>query len=230
MARWLRGRRRAAGRADLTVLRARVCRRARRSKDKKSTLRPVKKHATAKRSTLSAYTRRTLGSGNLRAAVMLPENENINEWLAVSLGARLRALSPFRRPTALTATLPIASHCFAPGQANTVDFFNEISLLYGLIADDASKVRVVFALRRVTVLCPCRSSPNLSLPQFTKPGEGFPPGFEYRWADGVNIVKPMRCSSPEYVDYVMMWVEDQINNEDIFPVQESQPFPPDFGN
>ena len=64
--------------------------------------------------------------------------------------------------------------------------------------------------------------------KFTKPGEGFPPGFEYRWADGVNIIKPMRCSSPEYVDYVMTWVEDQINNEDIFPVQESQSFPADF--
>jgi len=131
-------------------------------------LRPVKKHATAKRSTLSAYTRRTLGSGNLRAAVTLPENEEENEWLA----------------------------------ANTVDFFNERSLLYGLVADDAAR--------------------------FTKPGDGFPPGFEYRWADGVNIVKPMRCSSPEYVDYVMMWVEDQINNEDIFPVQETQAFPSDF--
>mmetsp|Transcript_15504 Transcript_15504/g.27550 ORF Transcript_15504/g.27550 Transcript_15504/m.27550 type:complete len:219 (+) Transcript_15504:200-856(+) len=134
----------------------------------KNTLRPVKKHATAKRSTLSAYTRRTLGSGNLRAAVLLPDNEEKNEWLA----------------------------------ANTVDFFNEISLLYGIVAEDAAR--------------------------FTKPGDGFPPGFEYRWADGVNIVKPMRCSSPEYVDYVMMWVEDQINNEDIFPVQETQAFPPDF--
>lgn len=134
----------------------------------KSTLRPVKKHATSKRSTLSQYTKRTLGSGNLRAAVTLPDNEEATEWLA----------------------------------ANTVDFFNEISLLYGLVSDDAKK--------------------------YGKPGEGFPPGFEYRWADGVNVVKPMRCSSPEYVEYVMMWVEDQINNEDIFPVQEAQPFPSDF--
>jgi hypothetical protein len=31
---------------------------------------------------------------------------------------------------------------FAVWQANTVDFFNEISLLYGLIADDAAKVRL----------------------------------------------------------------------------------------
>ena len=52
---------------------------------------------TSKRNTLSQYTKRTLGSGNLRAAVALPENEEKNEWLA----------------------------------ANTVDFFNEISLLYG---------------------------------------------------------------------------------------------------
>jgi len=86
--------------------------------------------------------------------------------------------------------------------ANVVDFFNEISLLYGLCAEDAQ--------------------------QYNKPGDGFPPGFEYRWADGVKITKPMRCSSPEYVDYVMTWVEDQINNEEIFPVQESAPFPSDF--
>lgn len=134
----------------------------------KATFRPAKKHGTSKRSTLSQYTKRTLGSGNLRAAVSLPDNEERNEWLA----------------------------------ANTVDFFNEISLLYGLVADDALK--------------------------FTKPGEGFPPGFEYRWADGVHIVKPMRCSSPEYVDYLMTWTEDMINNEKIFPVQEAQSFPEDF--
>lgn len=133
----------------------------------KATMRPVKKHATSKRNTLSAYTKRTLGSGNLRAAVSLPSNEDLKEWLA----------------------------------ANTVDFFNEVSLLYGLVADDACK--------------------------YPKPGDGFPPGFEYRWADGKGG-KPMRCSSPEYVDYVMTWVEDQINNEAIFPVQESQAFPDNF--
>jgi MOB kinase activator 1 len=109
-----------------------------------------------------------LGSGNLRAAVTLPQNEDKNEWQA----------------------------------ANIVDFFNEVSLLYGICADDAQR--------------------------FTKPGDGFPPGFEYRWADGVKVTKPMRCSSPEYVDYVMTWVENQINNEEIFPVQESAPFPDQF--
>jgi len=140
------------------------------SKEKPGTLKPVKKHANEKRATLSKHTKRTLGSGNLRAAVGLPPDEDYNEWLA----------------------------------ANTVDFFNEISLLYGLVGDDAQR--------------------------FNKPGDGFPPGFEYRWQAPGTDSKPMRCSSPDYVDFVMTWVEDQINNEDIFPVQESVPFPANFDN
>jgi MOB kinase activator 1 len=48
-------------------------------------------------------------------------------------------------------------------------------------------------------------------------GEGFPSGFEYLWADGVTIRTPIKCSSTEYVEYVMNWVEDQTNNESIFP-------------
>jgi len=32
----------------------------------------------------------------------------------------------------------------------------------------------------------------------------------------------------EHSDYVLTWIEDQVNNEDIFPVTESQPFPPNF--
>jgi hypothetical protein len=48
------------------------------------TLRPVKSHGTLKRTTLSQLTKRTLGSGNLRAAVKLPHNEDLNEWIAVS--------------------------------------------------------------------------------------------------------------------------------------------------
>jgi MOB kinase activator 1 len=138
------------------------------AKSSGGTLRPVKKHGNEKRATLSNHTKRTLGSGNLRAAVALPKNEDKNEWIA----------------------------------ANTVDFFNEISLLYGLVADDAAK--------------------------FTQPGDGFPPGFEYRWQAPGTDSKPIKCSSPEYVDYVMTWVEDQINNESIFPIRETDPFPANF--
>ena len=44
---------------------------------------------------------KTLGSGNLREAVQLPEGEDINEWIAV----------------------------------NTVDFFNQINMLYGTLTE-----------------------------------------------------------------------------------------------
>jgi len=50
---------------------------------------------------LKKYAEATLGSGNLRLAVTLPEGEDLNEWLAV----------------------------------NTVDFFNQINMLYGTITE-----------------------------------------------------------------------------------------------
>ena len=55
--------------------------------------------------------------------------------------------------------------------ANTVDFYNELSLMYGLCSEDNQR--------------------------FSKPGEGFPPGFEYRWADA-STKQAIRVSSPEY--------------------------------
>lgn len=32
--------------------------------------------------------------------------------------------------------------------------------------------------------------------------------YEYLWQDA-NIKKPIKCSAPEYVDYLMSWVESQ---------------------
>jgi MOB kinase activator 1 len=59
-------------------------------------------------------------------------------------------------------------------------------------------------------------------------GEGFPLGFEYLWADGVKIKNPIRCSSTEYVDYVMSWIEEQINNEQIFVTSADSQFPRNY--
>lgn len=113
------------------------------------TLKSVKKHGTAKRSTLSSVVRKTLGAGaDLILAVKLPEGEEIDDWYA----------------------------------ANTLDFFNEVSLLYGLCVDDAQR--------------------------FKKPGSGFPHGIEYKWKVNPKDV-PIQVSAPEYVDYVMTWIEDQ---------------------
>jgi len=137
------------------------------NRGEKKTLKQVKKQNTLKRNTLSKLTKRTLGSGNLRLAVELPPNEDLNEWIA----------------------------------ANLVDFYNEILLLYGLCQEDAEK--------------------------FKAPGEGFPPGFEYRWGE-TNSKKPLRVSSPEYVNYVCDWVEDMLDNSEVFPTLEEDPFPDNF--
>lgn len=85
---------------------------------------------------------------------------------------------------------------------NIVDFFNEVSLIWGIVLET-------------------------DLPKY-QPGEGFPVGFEYLWADGVTVKKPIRCSSTDYVDYVMTWIEDKINDETIFPTNEDMPFPKNF--
>jgi MOB kinase activator 1 len=99
----------------------------------------------------------TLGSGNLRLAVMLPEGEDLNEWVAV----------------------------------NTVDFFNQINMLYGTI----------------TEFCTEESCPIMSAG----------PKYEYHWADGHTVKKPIKCSAPKYIDYLMTWVQDQLDDETLFP-------------
>jgi MOB kinase activator 1 len=56
------------------------------SSNKNKTFKPLKSHgaASTKRHKLSEYAKATLGSGNMRAAVMLPKGEDLNEWLAVN--------------------------------------------------------------------------------------------------------------------------------------------------
>jgi MOB kinase activator 1 len=41
--------------------------------------------------------------------------------------------------------------------------------------------------------------------------------FEYRWADGVQIKKPIEVSAPKYVEYLMDWIEVQLDDESLFP-------------
>ncbi len=106
---------------------------------------------------LMKHAEATLGSGNLRLAVVLPDGEDQNEWVAV----------------------------------NTVDFFNQINMLYGTI----------------TVFCTAESCPVMSAG----------PKYEYHWADGQTVRKPIKCSAPKYIDYLMTWVQDQLDDEMIFP-------------
>lgn len=121
----------------------------------------------------------------MRSAVALPPGENLNEWLAAN--------SKF-----LLIYLDLSYLCYLAA----VDFFNEVSLIWGITCET-------------------------QMPNFGE-GEGFPLGFEYLWADGVKIKSPIRCSSTEYVDYVMSWVEEQINNEQIFVTSSDSQFPRNY--
>ena len=51
--------------------------------------------------------------------------------------------------------------------------------------------------------------------------------FEYLWADN-NTKKPIKCSAPAYVDYLMSWAQDQIDDDSIFPSKIGVPFPKNF--
>jgi len=87
---------------------------------------------------------------------------------------------------------------------NTVDFFNEISLLYGTVTEFCT-----------TTSCPIMKAGN---------------NYTYLWCDSVKVKKPIQVSAPEYVDLLMSWVETQLNDERIFPLQLGTPFPPNFNN
>ncbi|XP_050531982.1 MOB kinase activator-like 3 isoform X2 [Daktulosphaira vitifoliae] len=54
------------------------------------------------------------------------------------------------------------------------------------------------------------------------------PKFEYLWADKEKYKKPTQLPAPQYVSLLMDWIENQINNENLFPVSTDVPFPKSF--
>jgi MOB kinase activator 1 len=85
---------------------------------------------------------------------------------------------------------------------NTVDFYNAVSMLYGTLAE--------FCVEKTCEIMSAGSK------------------YEYLWADGVKIKKPVRLSAPEYIDKLFDWVESQIDDESVFPQQFGAKFPPNY--
>ena len=129
------------------------------------TFRP--KRNVKERFQLSAFTEQTLGSGNLEMAVILPEGEDVNEWVA----------------------------------CNAVDFYNQLNLLYGSIAEHCTKCK-----------CPIMNAGKK---------------IEYHWAPD-NRSKPVRLDAPAYCDNLWRWIDEQLDNENLFPSEFGQPFPKNF--
>mmetsp|Transcript_7014 Transcript_7014/g.11547 ORF Transcript_7014/g.11547 Transcript_7014/m.11547 type:complete len:215 (-) Transcript_7014:100-744(-) len=53
------------------------------------------------------------------------------------------------------------------------------------------------------------------------------PKYTYMWADGVRYKSPVCLSATEYMDNLMTWVESQLDDEEIFPVNSNN-FPKNF--
>lgn len=85
---------------------------------------------------------------------------------------------------------------------HVVDFFNRINVIYGVASE----------------FCTEESCPTMS-------GGA---KYEYHWCDGVNYKKPTKLPASQYIALLMDWIEQQINNEDLFPVTVGVPFPKNY--
>jgi len=182
------------------------------------TLVPLQSHSEGKRSDLSSYAQATLGTGDMSAAVRLPKGEDLNEWLAVnstytfatSSGPSQQARRSVARAYPFNVTLARDEHRYLRQftcliihiTSLAVDFFNEINLLYGTISDS----------------CTPQSCPKMVAGA----------GYQYHWMDGEKYKEPVEVSAPEYVELLMNWVDNQLTNEQIFPLQLGSSFPKDF--
>jgi len=135
--------------------------------NKKKTFRPIRQHNAL---TMRLHKQRaaTLGTGDLRAAVELPEGEDKLEWIA----------------------------------ALTVDFVNDVNLVYGMVCEYCT-----------SSCCPVMCAG---------------PKWEYKWADGKRHKTPIDVSAPQYVDLLFAWVQEQMEDPSIFPTAPGTPFPADF--
>ncbi|KAF9175715.1 Maintenance of ploidy protein mob2 [Mortierella sp. AD011] len=83
---------------------------------------------------------------------------------------------------------------------NVFDFYNYTNIFYGSISD----------------FCTIRNCPNMSAGT----------GFEYLWMDGHK--KQSKVPAPQYIDFVMSWIQTLINDENTFPTKDGRDFPPTF--
>ena len=162
---------------------------------KNCTFKPVKQHKEgSKRQEIHEYTKKTLGR-YLTCIIFLSTDinnisGNMREVVRLPLGEDSNEWLAANSTLIHLVNFVHMNNLFLYFFL-AVDFFNEISLIWGIVSES-------------------------NLPALG-PGQGFPPGYEYRWADGVKIRTAIRCSAVQYVEYVMTWIEEQINNEAIFP-------------
>lgn len=83
---------------------------------------------------------------------------------------------------------------------HTVDFYNQLNMLYGTL----------------TQFC----SPE-TCPKMTATVE-----YEYLWQTSNN--KPQSMPAPKYIESLMTWCQSLFDDENVFPTKPNEPFPPQF--
>ncbi|ORY89273.1 Mob1/phocein [Leucosporidium creatinivorum] len=83
---------------------------------------------------------------------------------------------------------------------NLVDLFNNLNLFYSV----------------VTEFCTVENNPTMSAG----------PGMDYTWIDANR--KRVKLPAPQYIDYVLTWVEGLIKDESVFPTKAGREFSPNF--
>jgi len=81
---------------------------------------------------------------------------------------------------------------------HAIDFYNDVSTIWAVMASDPY------------------------LKSFS-PGEGFPSGVEYRWSEESDRgTVTVSVSAPVYIEKVLQWIVDQINDEKKFPDDDDE--------
>lgn len=95
--------------------------------------------------------------------------------------------------------LPPGESCAGWVAVHAIDFYNDVSTIWAVMASD----------------------PYLNS---FGPGEGFPIGVEYRWSDDSNNrnAATISVSAPVYIEKVLLWIADQINDETKFPDDDDE--------
>ncbi|KAJ1980335.1 Maintenance of ploidy protein mob2 [Dimargaris cristalligena] len=84
--------------------------------------------------------------------------------------------------------------------SNIFDFFEYLNLFYGAISDFCTPTE-----------CPIMSAG---------------PGVDYTWTD--NSQRNAKLPASQYTDYVMTWIQNQLDDEAVFPTKAGNAFPRDF--
>lgn len=85
---------------------------------------------------------------------------------------------------------------------NIFEFYTNLNMFYGVLAE----------------CCTAQSCPSMSAG----------PMLEYTWTDQSR--RAIKLPAPTYIDYVMTWVQNMLNDEASFPTKASGAFPNNFAS